>query len=58
MLDAWRYRNRDSGSWLTYGSLGFLAGVVAALGIGGCSSPNPGVAVPVPTGYAVECQST
>jgi hypothetical protein len=38
MLDAWR--PRDSGNMLTYGTLGFLAGVITALGIGGCGGPE------------------
>jgi hypothetical protein len=54
MLDTWRHRNRDGGSVLTYGSLGFLAGVITALGIGGCTAPDPGATDPR---YTVECPS-
>jgi hypothetical protein len=53
MLDSWRYRNRDSGNVLTYASLGFLAGVVVALGIGGCAA---GPVQQYPTTTAEECR--
>jgi hypothetical protein len=55
VFDGFRF-HRTGDTALTFGSLGFLAGVIAALALGGCSGTEPAKPIPVPRSTVVECQ--
>lgn len=55
MFDGYRF-HRTGETALTFGSLGFLSGVIVAIALGGCSGSEPGNTIPVPRSTLVECQ--